>query len=369
MAGPEQELDRSEEATPFKLRRAREQGQVARGMDLGFVGSLLAVGAFVLWFGTGFVFQLAQTMRASLTTGVARAGQSGDVLALVRESYWSAFQPLVVLGGIVLLVLITLELIQLRGLVFSATPLKPDFTRLNPAAGIKRLFSLRMVKEALKNVFKMAVYALLAWLMVTAAIDTFGDSVGSAASLVRALDSASMRLLFAFGCAAVFFMLVDQVIARKEFGKQMRMSRRELKREVKDHEGEPRLKQKRRQLHAELRKQSDGLANIGEADFLVVNPDHYAVALKYVPGDMAAPEVLARGRNHFAQALKRKARLLNVPIIADPVLARALYRDCRQGQPVHPRHFHAVARHYSRRQRQARALAAATPETQPEKED
>lgn len=81
MAGPEQELDRSEEATPFKLRRAREQGQVARGMDLGFVGSLLAVGAFVLWFGTGFVFQLAQTMRASLTTGVARAGQSGDVLA------------------------------------------------------------------------------------------------------------------------------------------------------------------------------------------------------------------------------------------------------------------------------------------------
>ena len=253
----EQEQNRSEEATPFKLQRAREKGQVARGTDLGFVGSLLAITAFVLWFGPAFAVRLTDLMRASLTVGVARAGESGEVLATVRSLYGLAFEPLVVLSGLVVVVLVVLELVQLRGFMFTAAPLKPDFSRLNPIQGLKRLFSMRMLKEALKNLVKMVVYTLLAWLLITAAMARFGDTLGDANALVRALDNSAKRLLFGFICAAVAFMAIDQIIARGEFSKQMRMSRRELMREVKEREGEPRLKQKRRQLHAEFAKQAD----------------------------------------------------------------------------------------------------------------
>jgi flagellar biosynthesis protein FlhB len=355
----EQELDRNEEATPFKLRRAREKGQVARGQDLGFVGSLIALTVFVLWFGGQFVQRLTELMRLTFTSGIERVGQDGDVLGVIGGTYWDVFEPLVVLGGIVIVVLVVLELIQLRGFIFTTAPLKPDFKRLNPVQGLKRLFSMRMLKEFIKNLIKMAVYTVLAWLMITGAMSTFGDTFGDAHALVRAMEGGARRLLFAFILTAVVFMLIDQVITRGEFAKQMRMSTRELKREVKDREGEPRFRQKRRQIHAEMRKQTEGLANVQGSDFLIVNPDHYAVALRYIPDQMKAPEIRARGRNHIALALKRRARLLGVPIIADPQLAQALYREGRQDRPIPTDHYHAVARHYSQKQKRDRARMAA----------
>jgi flagellar biosynthetic protein FlhB len=154
-------------------------------------------------------------------------------------------------------------------------------------------------------------------------------------------------------------MAIDQLIARSEYRKQMRMSRRELTREVKDREGEPRFKQKRRQLHRELRRQAEGLGKLDGSDVLVTNPEHYAVALSYRPGEMDAPMVRAKGRNHFAQLMKRKARMLGLPVIADPALARALYRDCRTDHAIAPQHFHGVARHYARLRREAQRLEIA----------
>lgn len=352
MAEQEQDQDRSEEPTPFKLRKAREKGQVARGADLGFVGSLLAFTAFVLWFGASFVAQLTEIMRNSLTSGIVRAGESGEVLAIVSAVAWPSFQPLVLLGGIVVAVLVTLELIQLRGFIFTTAPLKPDFKRLDPIKGLKRLFSMRLVKETIKNLLKMIVYIGLAWLMITWAVETFADTLGSASALVAAMDSASKRMLFAFVCAAIFFMFVDQIISRGEFRKQMRMSHREVTREAKEREGEPRFKQKRKELHKELQRQSEGLANLEGSDFLITNPEHYAIALKYDAGTMRAPEIAARGRNHFAQLLKRKARILGIPIVVDPTLARALFVDCQQGQVLAPQHFRAVAKYYSKRRLQ-----------------
>ncbi len=316
-------------------------------MDLGFVGSLLALAAIALMAGPAFVTRLSDLMRLSLGVGISRADRPEALLAIVRAVYWPAFEPLLFLGLTIIVVLVFLELLQLRGFLFTAEPLKPDLTKLNPAKGLKRLFSIRMVKETLKNVVKLAVYTALAWLMISGAVAMFGDTLADANALGRAMTSGAKRLLFAFICAAFLFMVLDQLIVRSEFRKQMRMSRRELTRENREREGEPRFKQKRKQLHQEMRKQSEGLGKLDGSDFLVTNPEHFAVALAYDPAKMAAPIVRARGRNHFAQLLKRKARLLGLPIIADPALARALYRDCRADAPIGPQHFHAVARHYA----------------------
>lgn len=349
----QQDQDRSEEPTPFKLKRAREKGQVARGMDLGFVGSLVAFSAFLLLAGSAFAGRLSDLMRLSFTAGISGATDPRAPLAHIGDVYWLAFEPLLVLGGTVIVVLVLLDLLQLGGFLFTAQPLKPDFSRLNPAKGLKRLFSLKMLKETLKNIVKMAAYAFVAWLVVRSSVATFADSVVDAHALERAMEGAGKRLLFAFLGLAILFMAIDQFIVRREYLKQMRMSRRELTRESKEREGEPRMKAKRREIHAEMRRQAEGLGNVAGSDFIITNPEHFAVALAYEPEGMNAPTVRARGRNLFAQLLKRKARLLAVPVIADPVLARRLYRDCRPGQEIPAHHFHAVARHYARLRRMA----------------
>lgn len=352
-----QEQNKTEEPTHFRLRRAREKGQVARGMDLGFVGSLLALATFVIASGHQFIGTLRDLMRISISSGIDRADTPAQLIPTISSVYWLAFKPLLLLGGAIVVILIFLELVQLRGFIFSTQPLKPDFTRLNPAKGLKRLFSLRMLKETFKNVVKMLIYSFAAWLLVSGAVYTFGDTLQNASGLAIAMESSGKRMLFTFIAIAFFFMIIDQLIVRREYHKQMRMSRREVTRENKEQEGEPRLKQKRKEIHAQMRKQSEGIGKIEGSDFLVTNPDHYAVALKYDVSVMDAPVIRAKGRNHFAQLLKRKARLVSVPIFANPPLARALYQDCREDQPIPPKLYHEVARLYMKL-RQQEALEA-----------
>jgi len=360
MSGEAQEFDKTEEATPFKLRKARERGQVARGMDLGFVGSLLALAAVALVAGQGFFAALAQLMRRSLLSGISSGADPHAALEVIASTYWVAFRPLLTLGAALVAVLMVLEIVQLRGFVFSAQPLKPDFQRLNPARGIKRLFSVRMLKETLKNVVKLALYAAAAWYVISGAVDAFGPRMADAGRLANAMEASVGKLLMAFIGLAFLFVVVDQVIVRSEFRKQMRMSRRELTREAREREGEPRLKQRRRDLHAQMREQTEGLGRLAGSDLLVVNPEHYAVALQYDPRTMSAPEVRAKGRNHFAQLLKRKAFLLAIPVVPNAPLARAMHADCKVGQPIEPEHYRDVAKLYRRlRSRQPASSPAA----------
>ena len=356
-----QEQNRSEEPTPFKLRRAREKGQVARGMDLGFVAGLVALAGFAIVAGERLVSGLAQVMRQALSSGVDGRDPQ-EAAALAAALYWPAMQPLVLLGGTVVLIVLFLEILQLRGLVFSAHPLKPDFSRLNPAKGLKRLFSMRMLKEALKNVIKLAAYCTVTGLLVWSLISTPGRSQDGAEGLATAMSGGAMRLLLWFILVAFFFAVIDQVIVRREFHKQMRMSRRELTREAKDREGEPRIKQKRKQLHAEFAKQGKSLGSLPGSDLLVVNPQHLAIALAYDPAKMTAPTVTAKARNNYALAMKREAFRLGIPIFEDKPLARSLYDRCETGSEVGAGDYHGVAALYLK-------LHRARSTSQPKNED
>jgi flagellar biosynthetic protein FlhB len=341
-----QEQNRSEEATPFKLKRAREKGQVARGMDLGFVAGLLALAAFAVFAGDRLVAGLAQLMRQALAASGSSGGDPREAAALAAALYRPAIQPLILLGGTVLMVVLFLEIVQLRGLFFTAHPLKPDFSRLNPAKGFKRIFSMRMLKEALKNVIKMAAYSTVTILLIWSLVATPGRSQESADGLATAMGGGAMRLLLYFILVAVFFAAIDQIIVRREFSKQMRMSRREVTREGKDREGDPRIKQKRKQLHAEFAKQGNSLGALPGSDLLVVNPQHFAVGLAYDPERMTAPTVTAKARNNYALALKREAFRLGIPIFEDRPLARSLYTRSETGQEVGSGDYHGVAALY-----------------------
>jgi flagellar biosynthetic protein FlhB len=343
-ASPEQ--NKSEEATPFKLQRAREKGSVARGMDLSFFAGLLAFAGFVTIAGEAMIGRLAQMMRRALSAGIRNAGDPQQAVGVVSASYWPGLQPVILLGATILAIVTLLEIIQLRGFMFSAQPLKPDFSRINPAKGLKRLFSMRLVKEALKSVLKMTIYTVVAVLLIRTAISGVGSAINDAVGLTGAMRSAGMRMLWTFIGLAFFFAILDQILARGEFRKQMRMSRREVTRESKEREGDPRLKRKRKQLHAEFVKRTAGLGALPGSDMLIVNPQHIAVALAYDRTRPGAPVVRAKARNLHALMMKRRASQLGIPIFENPPLARALHAECETGAEIGQDHFHAVAELY-----------------------
>jgi len=355
----QQDQNRSEAPTPFKLKRAREKGMVARSAELGFLGGLVALAAFGAVAGPSLIQKFAQVMRMALSAGIDRAGDPEQAEAMLGQVALVAVEPLLLLGGTIVAVVVFLELLQLRGLIFSAHPLKPDFSRLNPANGLKRLFSMRMLKETLKTILKSAVYTVAAWLVLHDAIARFAAVAGDGERVAEAMAAAGLRLLFVFILIAVGFVILDQLLVRGEFLKQMRMSRREVTREAKDREGDPRIKRKRKQLHAEFVKQSKGLGALPGSDLVVVNPEHFAVALRYDAERMTAPSVSAKGRNRFALALRQEAQRLGIPVLVRPPLARALYRSCQSGSEVPPNHYEAVAELYIELQRKAQDMKAA----------
>lgn len=352
----QQEQNRSEEPTPFKLRRAREKGMVARSVELGFLGGLVAVAGFFAMAGPGLAQRLTGIMRQSFTAGIDRAANDPhEAQAMVGTMAWAVLEPLLLLGGTVVVVVAFLEILQLRGFIFSAQPLKPDFSRLNPAKGLKRLFSMRLLKETLKSLLKAVIYTIVIWLVIRYALDHYARISGDGERLAGALEAASLRLIFAFMLVALGFVLLDQMLVRREFLKQMRMSRREVTREARDREGDPRIKSKRKQLHAEFVKANQAMGNLAGSDLVIVNPEHFAVALRYDAGRMTAPEVTAKGRNAHALELRERAFRLGIPVLRRPALARAIYRACEPGAAIPADRYEAVADLYIQLQRERAA--------------
>lgn len=333
--------NRSEAPTPFKLQKAREKGNVARSIELGFVASLLTLAAYTLIAGPALMATLADAMRIALAGGFAGASEPGGATELLGMLGRRVVAPVVLLGATMAGIAILLELVQLRGFLLTFHPLKPDWARLHPAKGIKRLFSLRMLKETLKSILKFTLYATVTWLVLRWAVTHLAENAIDGDRLPAMLETAGLRLVFAFLIVAVAIAILDQILARGEFTRQMRMSRREVTREAREREGEPRQKRRRKELHREMTAQGKG--SLAGADLLVVNPEHFAVALRYDEAAMIAPEVAAKGRNLHALRLREEASRRRLPIIADPPLARTLFRACAVGSTIPPDRYAAVA--------------------------
>lgn len=343
----ETELDKSEQATPFKLRRAREKGSVARSMDLGFFAALVVAIGFFRVGAPPLASTIAYAAGETLTSAGMLASSPGVLGAVAARLVAAVAMPLLAFGGALFGMALALDFFQV-GPVFSTTPLKPDFNRINPVSGFKRLFSFRMLVEALKATLKLGVYAVIAWLVISGMLAGKAAALTDSAQLATLLGAAVQRLLMFFALAALAFALIDQIYVRRDFARRMRMSRRELKREHRDREGEPRQKRKRRQLHGELAKAVSALRDVRGSDMIVINPVHYAVALRYDAGRMAAPSVTARGAGEMARRIKRIGFVYGVVMVNDPSLARALYRGGAIGSEIPPGLYAPVAAHYRR---------------------
>ena len=335
------EQDKSELPTRYRLERARREGTVARGMDLGFLSVTVALTGLA-WFAGE---RLVGTLKWSTASGLA-ATDAGPVgvqgfMAIAAQSALPVVRILLPMAGALWALVLMIEFIQ-TGPVFSTKALRFDFNRLNPATGLKRLFSVRVLIETLKGVLKLGLYSTAAAFVIVGALKS-AMALTDAGRLAAAIGTALLTLFAAAAGVAAFIALIDQLLSRREFLKKMRMSRRDIRREHKDREGDARMKQRRKELHGQFAKTSQSLRGIRDADLVVVNPVHFAVALRYRPEVMDAPVVVSRGSHAFALRLRRLAFAYGVPVIVDPPLARQLFRSTVVSHPLPEPLFRPVA--------------------------
>lgn len=338
------EQNRSEAATPHKLKKAREQGQVAKSRDLSLAIVLIATMLYAssqAWPVWRQVFAFARGLMVEAGSGGLDPALLVTLLERMIRMCMVAATPFL---AVVVIAAIIGNLLQVGPLVAPAT-IEPNFERLNPVEGIKRLFSLQSIYQALRLLLKLVLLAIAVYFAIKKLLPQFYLLMGQGAmrqtkTLLDDISSLGLKV------GAVFFLLAmfDWLLARRRFAKRMRMSRREVKDEVKQREGDPRIRGRLRELRRDVLKRSLAVSHTRSADVVITNPVHLAVALRYVEGEMSAPQLVAKGRGLMAAVMRSIASRHGIPIVPNPPLARALYRETEIDQHIPPAMYATVAR-------------------------
>jgi flagellar biosynthesis protein FlhB len=326
MAESESGGERTEEPSQRRLQEARERGQLPRSRELTNFATMIGGGAALIAVGGSLVSRLSQTMRHGLSIDQRSLGNMDSMTASLGNAATSAVVAVLPVFGS-LIVLVLLASVALGGWNFSATALTPDFSRLNPLSGITRLFGLRGVSELGKALLKCVMVGgvcagIVSW--------TFRDvlALGHMAPRDAILRGAGLlSWSFVWLCMSLALVaIVDVPLQIFQFKRSLRMTRQELRDESKESDGRPETKQRIRQMQQTLARRRM-MHKVPAADVVIVNPTHFAVALKYDPKKMRAPLVLAKGVDLVAQNIRRIAEENHVPVFESPKLARALYRS------------------------------------------
>jgi flagellar biosynthesis protein FlhB len=333
---------KTEEPTQRRLDEARRKGQVPTSREVhSFM--LLAAGALVIGpVAPGMAVDVVATLRpfiahphAILTdpAGLGRAlwhAVAGVALALLL--------PLLLF----VLAAIAAGLIQ-NGPMLVTEPLKPKLERVSPLKGLKRLFGLRGLVEFAKSLAKVALVGALAfWVLWPSWPELAGMAEIEAPFVLGHIRDLAFRLLLAVAALMALIALLDVAYQRFEHHKQQRMSKRDIKEEHKQSEGDPQIKARLRQLRLE-RARRRMMAEVPKATVVITNPTHYAVALRYEAETMAAPRLVAKGRDELARRIRETAEAHGVPVVGNPPLARALHDGVDLLSDIPPVHYRAVA--------------------------
>lgn len=332
--------EKTELPTPKKERDARQKGQVARSQEVVTTVSLLAVIAFA-WASWGALTEKLIAMFdqvARLAAGDFRANGVSGVYYAFHESAMILLPVL----GVVILAGIAANYLQF-GSLFSFESISPSLEKISPAAGFKRIFSMKQVVDLLKSILKIVFLSVLLYHVVRGAIGPYFNSLACG---IPCLAEVTTSILFqTLGYTAAAFVIVavaDFAYQKRSHTKSLMMTKDEVKREYKESEGDPHIKGKRKQLAHEL-AMGDGGTAARKATAVVVNPTHFAVVIDYRPGQTPLPVVTAKGRNAIAHYLRSQAEEAGVPVFRNVQLARALYAEADLYEPVPTEFFDAIA--------------------------
>lgn len=334
--------ERTEEPSQKRLDDARARGQVPRSRELTNFATMIGGSATLLAIGGVLSARMSQMMRRGLAIDPQQLRDPDGMFSSLSDACMSALTVLLPVFG-ALIALVVLAALALGGWNFSMQAMTPDFSRLSPLAGMKRLFGLRGASELGKALLKCAVVGGVCAAIVSS---VFGDVLALAHMEPRTAIGRGAGLVswaFVWLCASLALIaMVDVPLQLFQFKRALRMTRQELRDEAKESDGRPETKQRIRQMQQTLARRRM-MHKVPTADVVIVNPTHFAVALKYDPKKMRAPRVLAKGVDLVAQNIRRIAAEHRVPVFESPKLARALYRSTDLNKEIPAGLYVAVA--------------------------
>ena len=333
--------EKTEEASSKKIEDARKEGNVPKSQDAnGFITLVVALGAFLAmlsWIQTRMVY-LYKYYQTLIGTEITKEVTLQISMITFREIIFMVI-PLAVcvaIAGIVANVMQT-------GFLFTTKPLIPDLSKLDPLKGIKNLFSMKKVMESVKITLKVGIimwvcyYFLLAFTKELPTVIYF--------PIFDQMVWLKKKMLILIAVVLIVFLilsLADILFVRFSYFKSLRMSKQELKDEYKQMEGDPKIKAKIRQIQMQMTKKRM-MQEIPQADVVITNPTHYAIAIRYNQEKENAPKVIAKGTDFVALRIKEIAMNYNIQIVENPPLARELYKKCNLGDMIPENLYKAVA--------------------------
>jgi flagellar biosynthetic protein FlhB len=342
MAEEDSDLEKTESPSQRRLDQAREEGQVARSRELSTFAVLMAGGAGIWLMGSSLSQQLITLVREALTLDAGLAFHSELLVPRLHELSMAAMLAFLPLLGLLLIVAVFSPLL-LNGWLFTFKPLQPNFNKLNPVAGIGRMFSVNSLMELGKAIAKsMVVGGIGAWVIwhnKSAVLQLVSEPIGLAIPHLGGLVWGSFAAIMG---GMLLIVAVDVPFQLWEHNKKLKMTKEEVRQESKETEGDPQVKAHIRSMQREMARRRM-MSEIPTADVVVTNPTHYSVALKYSDNKMRAPVVVAKGSHLLAAKIKEIAKEHNVPILEAPPLARALHKHCDLGQAIPEALYSAVA--------------------------
>jgi flagellar biosynthetic protein FlhB len=333
--------EKTEAPTPQRLKKARKDGQIARSPELG------------TWLGVLVASVMVPRMAAS---GIEEAQELVLHIGQIAERPDPAAAAAVLGSALWVFVMVTLPLAMAMlvtgvaasaaqgGVHWSNKPVAPNPKKLNPVPGIKRMFGPQGLWEVVKALIKTAALAVVIWLTAGTARELVTASGALPLSaIISTVGDSAVRMLQVTALTGLVLAAADYMVVKRRMIKQLRMTKYEIMQEYKQQEGDPHVKAQRRSIQQQM-SGNRMMAAVADADVLLVNPTHVAVALAYDPAKGGAPVVLAKGAGAVAAKLRERAAEERVPMVQDIPLTRALHASCEIGQTVPTQLFTAVAR-------------------------
>lgn len=333
--------ERTEQPTPKRLEKARKEGQFPVSPEFLSAAYFGACIVLLLVFSDRWTLALIEIMRQGLAAGTEWDGGQGSLLVMMRQAGTQHAVPMLTAGVAAAIAALLFQLLQTRFGIASAK-LKPDWGRLNPSQKVKGILQ----RGAMQFVYALVLLPAMGFVVYSAIHGEWAsihslprqDLVGG----IRWAAGWSRSLLITMAALFGLVGFVDFHWQSRKYNKSLRMSKQEIKDEMRESDGNPLIKARLRKLQRGLLRRKM-VQDVPKATLVVVNPTHYAVALRYAPGESAAPRVLAKGRDHLALRIRKIAMEHQVPVVENPPLARSLYQSSKVGHDIPPQLYRAVA--------------------------
>ena len=332
-------------ATPHKRNESREKGQVAKSNELATTLALIGVLSFFFVAGYDTYHHLIDIMYGAFT---AIGGQlsAGKTILIFLGLMGIAFKIIAPVLIVAVIVGVLGNIFQI-GLIFSSQPLMPQMSRINPISGFQRILSMRGLFEAVKSIFKIGLIGYIVYrTIMSGLVDVVSlvdaDKSNIAALFVSTVGRIGFQVFLRAALALLFLSIFDFLYQRWQHEQDIRMTREEIREEMKRTEGDPEIRRRIRRVQREL-SQARMMKAIPEADAVITNPVHLAVAIKYDYEVMDSPYVVAKGERKIARQIREIAEEHGVPIVENPPLAQALYKNVEVGEVIPMEFYQAIA--------------------------